>query len=210
MAHEKDIGDCRLILADCMDLIGEIADGVAVVTDPPYGIGIRSRVNWQAVADWDRERIDIAPWLDIGTHHLIWGAQYYADLLPVSEAWMCWVKRPLDGISKRQNHTTIELAWTDYGKPRFHKQVWDGGKREGRAENRTFCHPTQKPVELMEACLDGLPPGCTVVDPFMGSGTTGLACLRRGHPFIGIESDPQHYETAVERIRSASREPMLL
>ena len=78
--------------------------------------------------------------------------------------------------------------------------LWDGFKRQ--SEIGEHHHPTQKPVALMAWCLDiaKVPEGATVLDPYMGSGTTGIACIRTGRKFIGIEKDPKHFQTAVERI----------
>jgi site-specific DNA-methyltransferase (adenine-specific) len=204
------IGRATLYNADCRDVLPLLGNVDAVVTDPPYGINVRARVNHPEAADWDGVIADLIPWLAIGRHHVFWGAQYYAHQLPLSEAWACWVKRPLEGINKRQTHTTIELAWTDHGKPRFHAQVWDGGKREGCADNRLFCHPAQKPVELMAWCIANLPESANVIcDPFAGSGTTGVAAVQAGKSFIGIERDPEHFNTACKRIRQAQNQGLL-
>ena len=91
----------------------------------------------------------------------------------------------------------------------FEGKAWAGRRDEGvikghwivtrKSMGRT--HPNEKPVSLMGAIIDKLPPGCTVLDPFMGSGTTGLACIRTGRRFVGIEKDPAHYATALERIQ---------
>lgn len=198
------IGDATLYLGDCLDILPTLGKVDAVITDPPYGINVSTRVNFSEKQAWDAERPNLSPWLAVGRFRLFWGGQYYSDVLPMSESWACWVKRPLDGIVKKQVHSTIELAWSNFGKPRFFKQVWDGGKREGDAENRTFCHPSQKPVELMRWCVDELPAGAeTILDPFMGSGTTGVACVQLGRKFIGIEREPKYFDIACKRIEQA-------
>lgn len=209
MRVEK-IGDATLYLGDCREILPTLGKVDAVVTDPPYGIGIRTRVNHQERQAWDTERVDLLPLLTVGRYHLFWGGQYYADVLPPAEGWATWVKRPLDGISKRQTHATTELAWSDFGKARFFKLVWDGGKREGCEGNRTFCHPSQKPVELMAWCVADLPNDTEVVlDPFMGSGTTGVACAQLGRRFLGIEREPSYFDIACRRIEEAYRQPRL-
>lgn len=206
--RKEVIGDCTLYLGDCLEIMPSLGNVDAVVTDPPYGIGIRTRVNFQEVQSWDRERPDLAPILKVGKYHVVWGGQYFAPTLPASGAWLTWVKRPLDGISKKQTHATTELAWSDFGKARFMKHVWDGGKREGCEENRTFCHPSQKPLEVMEWCIGGLPEDASsVLDPFMGSGTTGVACAKLGRKFTGIEIDEGYFDIACERIRKAYAQP---
>lgn len=207
MSRVEQIGKARLYLGDCREVLPTLPKVDAVITDPPYGINIRARVNHPERAAWDTERADIAPWLSVGRHHLVWGGQYFADVLPVSEGWATWVKRPLEGIDKRQTHSTTELAWSDFGKSRFYKQVWDGGKREGCEANRTFCHPTQKPVELMAWCVATIPDEPeTILDPFMGSGTTGVAAVQMGRSFIGIEREPKYFDIACKRIEDAQRQ----
>lgn len=195
-----------LYCGDCHDLLPIEAD--AVVSDPPYGIGWRPRVNHTGDDHvWKDDTVfDPSLFLAFGRYHCFWGAQYFADKLPLRESWLCWVKRPLDNgdfSGDPRTYSTIELAWTDYArKPAFKSIVWDGGKRQGDRQNRTFCHPAQKPVELMTWCIGMLPDDCGVVlDPFMGSGTTGVACVREGRNFIGVEKDEKYFEIAVERIR---------
>lgn len=157
----------------------------------------------------DSVTFDPAPFLAIGRRQLFWGAQYFADKLPPSEAWATWVKRPIDFDFSKDSRTyaTTEMAWTNWGKPRFICHIWDGGKRAGVAENRTFCHPAQKPVEVMEWCL---PPDCEVIlDPYMGSGTTGIACANLGRKFIGVELEAEYFEVACKRLENAQRQEKL-
>jgi len=95
-----------------------------------------------------------------------------------------------------------EMAWSNFGcKTRVKSHVWDGGKRQGVPENRTFCHPSQKPIEVMEWCVSYAEG--TILDPFMGSGTTGVACANLGRKFIGIEIEPKYFDIACERIEAA-------
>jgi site-specific DNA-methyltransferase (adenine-specific) len=199
--YASSCGRVTLYLGDALELIDRLkAD--AVVTDPPYNIGWRPRVNHQNDGWTDDEAFDPAPWLEIGSKHLFWGGNYIADKLPPSQSWHVWVKRPsdFDFSNDPRTYATIELAWSNYGTKAKHKvQVWDGGKRQGDPENRTFCHPSQKPIELMAWCM---PKDADVIlDPYMGSGTTGIAAIRTGRKFIGVERDPAHYATALERIR---------
>lgn len=204
------IGNATLYLGDCREILPTLPKVDAVITDPPYGIGISTRVNFKNAQEWDKPIEFISELLKIGQFHLFWGGQYYAHILPQSAAWACWIKRPLGGIKKAQVHSTIELAWSDFGKPRFFKHVWDGGKREGCSENREFCHPSQKPVELMRWCIDMLPEPGIVCDPFIGSGTTGVACMNLGRKFIGIEIEQKYFDIACRRIEDAQRQQRLL
>jgi site-specific DNA-methyltransferase (adenine-specific)/modification methylase len=101
------------------------------------------------------------------------------------------------------------MAWTDFGgKPRIKTHVWDGGKRAGAKDNRSFCHPAQKPVEVMDWCVS-LTDAQTILDPFMGSGTTGMACANLGRRFIGIELQPEYFDLALTRIRAAQAQVRL-
>ena len=203
------IGDAVLYLGDCRELLPLLPKVDAVVTDPPYGIGWKPRVNHQDQTWVDEINFDIRSFL-VGTHHVIWGGQYFADKLPVSEGWLTWVKRPTghDFSNDERSYATTELAWRDFGKARFISHVWDGGMRAGAAENRTFCHPSQKPIEVMEWCVKQLPADReTILDPFMGSGTTGVACVKLGRKFIGCEIEPKYFEIACKRIEQAYAQP---
>lgn len=201
-----EIGDASLYLGDCLELLPRLQVD-AVVTDPPYGIGRtespRMLEKYGEQAWSDREPFDPRPWLAIGKRHLFWGAQYFADKLPIADSWLTWCKRPIDydfSLDSR-SYATTELAWSDWGKARFKCVVWDGGKRAGRPENRRFCHPSQKPIEIMEWCI---PDECEVIlDPYMGSGTTGVAAANLGRRFVCVELEPEYFTVACERIEAA-------
>jgi site-specific DNA-methyltransferase (adenine-specific) len=194
-------GDCREIAP----MVGPID---FVLTDPPYGI------NWQPPSArhkgqaWrDDEQFDATGWLSVGKEHVFWGANYFAQTLPHSADWLTWVKRPVhvDFSRDDRSYSTTELAWTDVGcRARFMCLVWDGGKRSGAPENRHFLHPAQKPIELMLWCLSLSKTRGTVLDPFMGSGTTLVACKRLGRRAIGIEREEAYCEIAAERLAQGS------
>lgn len=208
MVEWVEIGDARLALGDCRDILPTLGKVDAVVTDPPYGIDWKPRVNhqeqvWVDVIDFDITQIII------GDYNIVWGGQYFADKLPVSEGWLTWCKRPIDCDFSNDNRTyaTTELAWRDFGKSKFISHVWDGGMRAGKADNRTFCHPSQKPIEVMEWCVSQIPETAqTILDPFMGSGTTGVAAVQMGRRFIGIEREPKYFDIACKRIEDAQRQ----
>jgi site-specific DNA-methyltransferase (adenine-specific) len=201
----------ELYLGDCREILPALGRVDAVVTDPPYGIGWKPRVNHQDQTWVDEINFDIRDFL-VGGRHIIWGAQYFADKLPISEGWLTWVKRPTshDFSNDDRSYATTELAWRDFGKSKFIAHVWDGGMRAGAAENRTFCHPSQKPIEVMEWCVRQLPlEAKTILDPFMGSGTTGVAAVKLGRKFIGIEIEPKYFDIACRRIQQALDAPDL-
>jgi site-specific DNA-methyltransferase (adenine-specific)/modification methylase len=207
------IGDCELLLGDCLEILPTLGPVDAVVTDPPYGINWKPRVNHQDQRWIDNVQFDPAPFLAVGRYHLFWGAQYFADRLPPSEGWVSWVKRPVAGgdfSNDLRSYSTTELAWRNWGKARHVVHVWDGGMRAGAAENRTFCHPSQKPVEVMDWCIRHSPADAqTILDPFMGSGTTLVACAKLGRRGIGIEIDEGYFEIACGRVRKAYAQPDL-
>jgi site-specific DNA-methyltransferase (adenine-specific)/modification methylase len=208
MVEPVVIGNAELWLGDCRDILPTLGKVDAVVTDPPYGIGWKPRVTHQDQPWVDVIDFDIRTLL-VGRFNLVWGGQYFADVLPPKEGWLTWVKRPVDCDFSRddRSYSSTELAWRDWGKPRFICHVWDGGMRAGKPENRTFCHPSQKPIEVMEWCLYQLPEGCeTILDPFMGSGTTGVAAVQMGRRFIGIEREPKYFDIACRRIEEAQKQ----
>lgn len=211
-----------LYLADCHDLLPIEAD--AVVSDPPYGIGFQhsgfvntanyggSKVNatrrtatHNRKVIGDEEPFDPTPWLDYETV-ILWGADHYASRLPHGR-WLTWDK--LAGQESWDSFGDAEHAWFNrVGATRIFRYMWKGlcqGAGEDKGTKRV--HPTQKPVCLMRWCLDvaGVPENGTVLDPFMGSGTTGVACVRTGRNFIGVETDEKYFDVAVERLRRELR-----
>lgn len=208
MVEPVIIGRATLYNADCRDVLPTLSGVDAVVTDPPYGINWKPRVNHQDQPWVDQIDFEILPLL-IGRYNLVWGGQYFSDVLPAKEGWLTWVKRPVDHDFSNDNrsYATTELAWRDWGKPRFICHVWDGGMRAGDPDNRTFCHPSQKPIEVMRWCVAQLPEDARIVcDPFMGSGTTGVAAVQMGRSFVGVEREPTYFATACRRIEEAQRQ----
>ena len=195
-----------LYLGDCLDILPGLEAGCvdAVITDPPYGI---SRVwkggnshGWGAARiatphrnGWDqnppsRQMLDTIRMM--GNVVIIWGGNYFD--LPKSRGWLIWVK-PERNFSLSE----AELAWTNIDMP---MRVF-----EHRRSDFGRIHPTQKPLKLMEWCIEKFAKSETVIlDPFMGSGTTGVAAMRTGRRFIGIELDPDYFRIAEQRIKNAA------
>lgn len=198
MRIEK-IGNATLYLGDCKDILPSIGKVDAVVTDPPYGIGIASNPIRQAhkKRDWDAEPPSnrlIEELLKISEFQIIWGGNYFS--LPASKGFYIWDKVQPENFTLAM----CEMAWTNIDKPakifRF------------RVVGYEKSHPTQKPVALMEWCIQKLPATAnTILDPFMGSGTTGVACAKLGHSFIGIERDEEYFDVACRRIEEAYKQP---
>lgn len=205
--REEQIGDCRLILGDCLSVFpSEIFD--ACITDPPYGIqadkakahsSIRDNPSW-GNPSWDLERPQpfvFGKMLGCSKYQIIWGGNYFTDYLPVSPGWLSWRKPEAEtGFSLGD----VELAWTNLPIAPRQKTVV---RRDGNV------HPTQKPLKLMQWCIDMLPEHKSIIDPFMGSGTTGVAAVTRGKSFVGIEVNPEYFVIACERIHKAYNQPDL-
>jgi DNA modification methylase len=201
--REEIIGECRLILGDCADVIETLGEVDACVTDPPYGIGERMQGGTWGAADKysDFRGWDIAPprallhGITRNIPAIVWGGNYFD--LPVSRCWLAW-----DKINAVPTMADVELAWTNFDKPAKRLRLPVGKHEHG--------HPTEKPLALMTWCLSHLPESVRVVcDPFMGSGTTGVACVKRGLSFIGIEKHEPYFDIACKRIEAAYKQPDL-
>jgi site-specific DNA-methyltransferase (adenine-specific)/modification methylase len=196
--RKEIIGNCTLYLGDCRDILPTLGKVDAVVTDPPYGINIAANPVRQAHAKktWD----DAAPCADLiknvvdaGSEAIIWGGNYFN--LPPSRGFLVWDKVQPEDFSLAM----CEQAWwsKDTNAKLYRRRVVGYEKH----------HPTQKPVELMQWCLSHVSGAQTILDPFMGSGTTGVACVKMNRSFIGIELDPDYFEIACQRIRDAYAQP---
>ena len=214
------IGNCVLYQGDCLQVMPVVGKVDAVVTDPPYGIGesggkaktrtsgLTSKINGASKyqrdygdKDWDAKTCDteIAFAVSMAKHSVVFGGNYY-DLPPTS-CWLIW-----DKLNGATDFADCEMAWTNLPKAiRRLSLLWHGCMRVERHIPRE--HPTQKPVAVMEWCIKHLPPNAeTILDPFMGSGTTGVACVNLGRKFIGIELDPDYFDICVKRITDAHRQ----
>jgi hypothetical protein len=215
IVKEERIGGQRLILGDCREIIGGL-EFQAIVADPPYGIGAASgsfigtkkRRNAKCAprdyghSEWDETPADMS-WFDGSIPAVIWGGNFLA--LPPTKRWLIWDKLN-DGMALAD----CEIAWTNTdGAIRLFRHEWAGFRR-GPEQGIERHHPTQKPVALMEWCLGFLPNAQTILDPFMGSGTTLVACQRLGRQGTGIEIDPEYFAIACKRVDEAARQPDLL
>jgi len=209
--RKEVIGDCTLYLGDCMDILPTLGKVDAVVTDPPYGIGEAagkngSRSNLAIAKDYGNHRWDdkpaedaIALCVDVAKQCVVFGGNYYS--LPPTSCWLVWDKE-----NGANDFADCELAWTNLPiAVRRIRYMWNGMLR-ANGEKRGD-HPTQKPIGVMRWCVD-FTTG-TVCDPFMGSGTTGVACVQLGRKFIGIEISEEYFEIACSRIRQAYNQPDL-
>jgi DNA modification methylase len=198
--REVQIGNCRLINADCLAVMPTLDKVDAVVTDPPYGIGMdggKVGKSEYEKKNWDTNAADVSWIVASNAPSIIWGGNYFK--VTPSEKWLVW--------DKKNDPTTFadcELAWTNInGAVRVFRWLWSGPYQQKREERY---HPTQKPVALMEWCLGFLPNAQTILDPFMGSGSTGVACVNLGRSFIGVELDEGYFDIAVRRITDAHKQ----
>lgn len=205
------MSEVRLHLGDCLKLTLPRVD--AVVSDPPYGMdwdtdcarfsgGTKHHRKSAAGRDWgkpiegDGRPFDPSPWLDF-PKAILWGANHFASRIPVGTT-LVWVKRHSAAFGSFLSDA--EVGWQKGGHGVYlHKDL----SMNALAKSRL--HPNQKPVGLMRWCLERLklPPGATVLDPYMGSGTTGVACVQMGFNFIGMEIDPGYFEIAKRRVEEA-------
>ena len=198
---EERIGGQRLILGDCREIICGLTTQ-AIVTDPPYGLGKRMQGGTWGAKDhnsgflkWDLSAPDWLPEAIGQTPAIVWGGNYLP--FPPSRCWLMWNK-----VNAVPTMADFEQAWTNLDRPSKRMDL-----PVGRVE---YGHPTQKPLALMEWCLGFLPDAKTILDPFMGSGTTLVACQRMGRQGTGIELDPDYFAIACRRVDEAARQPDLL
>lgn len=190
----EHIGDATLYLGDCRDILPTLARVDAVITDPPYGIGIANNPVRQAHArsDWDDSPPDAALLSDVvsrATVSVVWGGNYFG--LPPNQNFLVWDKLQPQDFSLAM----CEYAWSNkQGPAKLFRQSVLSYRKD---------HPTQKPTELMVWCIEQAGHPQTVLDPFMGSGTTGVACAQLGRRFIGIEREPKYFDIAFRRIEQA-------
>lgn len=230
------IGDCTLYLGDCLEILPTLGVVSHLISDPPYedelhaAIGrIRRNDGREMITDLgfagvNADRASIAShsvaasagWVILFT--LAEGVRAWRDALQEAKAkWdtTCfWVKPDasprFNGQGPARGAECFVTCWAGKG----HRKWNAGGKRGVYTHcvnvGRQGEHPTEKPVSLMaEIIRDFTAPGDVVCDPFMGSGTTGVACAQHGRGFVGIEQNPTWFDLACRRIEEAYRQPRL-
>lgn len=183
-----------------------------VLTDPPYGIGEAKGKNKSrgklaiskdyGVANWDNQPIsqDLFDYIQcFAKNCIIFGGNYY-KVLP-SSCWLVWDKQ-----NGKTDFADCELAWTNLNKAvRKFTWKWQGMLQQNMGQHKEHrFHPTQKPVALMKWCIDIAGDPQTVLDPFMGSGTTLRAAKDLGRKAIGIEIEEKYCEIAAKRLEQES------
>lgn len=201
-----------LLLGDCLEHMRGMADASvdAVITDPPYGIGrdgakrTTSRHGGRKAYEfqgWDASRPDKVVFdemLRVGKTVIVWGGNYFADYLPPSQKWLVWDK------DQRIMQSDGELAWTSLDGA---LRIYDLNRVALMTDGAV--HPTQKPVSLMKWCIEQVRDCQTIFDPFMGSGSTGVAAVQLGRNFIGCEINPAYFAIAQRRIEAAQAQMVM-
>ena len=214
MVEWVEIGNARLALGDCREILPTLPKVDAVVTDPPYGIEMAGGFSGaggfskpiarrEYEGDWDSEAPDADVFkmiVNCAPQSIIWGGNYFTDKLPQAPFWLVWDKE-----NSMPSFSDAELAWTNIDKKSVKRIRYMQNGCMSREKERW--HPTQKAVEVMRWSISHLKDEPqTILDPFMGSGTTGVAAVQMGRKFIGIEREPKYFDIACKRIEDAQRQ----
>ena len=223
LSHIETIGDAVLYLGNALDIAPTLSRDCAVIADVPYGINANTKARSSKrvgavesrhagnpilqdfpVIEGDDKPFDPTVWLSY-PEVILFGANYFCDRLPPSSKWLVFDKRR--GNTSDDN-ADCEIAWTNIkGPARLFSHLWRGMVRDSETGQKKV-HPTQKPIPLMRWCIEQVK-AMTILDPYMGSGTTGVACLQLGRKFLGVEIDPVYFDTACRRIEAAIKVPEL-
>lgn len=238
VAEKVVIGNAELWHGDCRELRPTLQPVDAVISDPPYGQKLKTNIAyasgtkkrmvpqrgggslevspqvWPDTIHGDDEPFDPAPWLALAPRVLLWGAHKFHDRLPDGGTWLVWDKVP---TGKVRDQGDGEAAWLNVpGAMRIYRLLWDGlcvgdAARAEVTAGQQRVHPTQKPVALMEWCIlqAKVAQDATILDPYMGAGSTGIAAVKMGRRFVGIEIERKYFDTACERIAAAQAQERL-
>lgn len=200
------IGDCSLYLGDCMDVLPNIDLVSAVITDPPFGVGnfvqVTGNIRGSSVA-WNdyqppKELFDLLE--EKSDYRIIWGANYF-NCFEEKGGALIWIKnQPMPDFSKAEIASCsfykkveiINITWTNF------------------VNTKVTSHPCERPVSLYKHCINYLPDSKTILDPFMGSGSVGVACAEMRKNFVGIEKDAGYFDMCCARIEESYKQGDLL
>jgi len=223
------LGPHRVLCGDSTKLedVERLMDGKKadmVFTDPPYGMsvvknnkvgadfGVAKKGSYSEVIGDDTLEVaedfyNLCVSLDY-KRYIIWGGNYFMKFLPLSTGWIIWDKRGDTGI--RNTFADGEMAWTNFQKQvRIYKQLWNGMIREGEKDKRL--HPTQKPIKILSDILLEYTTNTEVIlDAFLGSGSTLIACEKTGRTCYGLELDPKYVDVIVQRYVDYVDNPMVV
>jgi len=213
------IGDALLILGDSLEIMPTLGKVELIVTDPPYGIGLdfvyrHGTLKKESIHE-QKEWNDAKPpykcfqmMFDCSDNQIIWGCNYFSPMIPhegriihdkdllIAGTKLKFSEADIASCSMQKRVTLFKYRWG--GNVQGQTINWDNTGPDART------HPTQKPIALMIYCIENYSDeNHTILDPFMGSGTTGVACVNLGRKFIGIEIEERYFSIACKRIRAA-------
>ena len=220
--------DVKLYLGDCLEVMRGFPDKSvdAVITDPPYGMNLDTdfskmvnRNNFKGLSAGniysnvigDNRQFDPSEILKMADTVVLFGYDYFSNKLPDNSTVLVWDKRLTESADKCFG-SPFELLWINKKtRKRFYRVRWYGLFGTEKQDIKKRVHPTQKPIELMVKIIEDFThEGDTILDPFMGSGTTGVACVQTGRNFIGIEISEEYFRIAEKRIAEAQKQPRLI
>lgn len=210
---EVTIGNCRLIHGDCLEILPHLPKFDLILTDPPFGMGnfVQTSGNVRGRGEGFGTKViwnDETPSKEVfdlirqkSKERVIWGANFF-NCFEEGGGAIVWVKQqPMPNFSKADI-----ASCTHFKKTEIVTIPWTNFYAARQSESD---HPCERPVLLYEWCLEYMPKSKNVCDPFMGSGTTGVACARMGLQFTGIERERKYFEIACRRIEQAYSQPRL-
>ena len=192
------------------------------IVDPPYGIGVGSmnyttsgaiktqgnsaakRKDYRKKGDWDSKTPEPEYFQElfrISKNQIIWGGNYFSDMLAPSKSFVCWDKRCQADMSN--DFADCEYAWCSQGVARMFRYVWNGMLQGNMKNKENRFHPTQKPVALYEWLLTHYAKqGDKILDTHLGSGSSRIACYNLGFDFVGCEIDEDYFKAQEERYQA--------
>lgn len=210
--QKETIGDCTLYLGDCMEVMPELGVFDAVVTDPPYGMGFVSghrKLGTKHMPIANDGDVTFLKWASelqaIHSKYIFMRWENLQDLSITPKSCITWVKdnHSMGDLEHEHGRQTEICAFYAHDGHKWPNKRPNDVIKCARTGNNL--HPTEKPVSLMEVIVNWTLGG--IVDPFMGSGTTGVACAKLGRKFTGIELEQKYFDIACKRIEEACKQP---
>lgn len=208
---------------NCLELLKRLDDKSIdlIVTDPPYGIKINKmsfvttgaikpsknakakRTDFRKMAEWDKERIGkeyFDEMFRVSKNQIIFGGNYYTDILPPTKSWIIWDKRTQDKY--RNDFADCEMAWCSTGVARVFRWLWSGMIQQDMKNKEKRYHPTQKPVGMFKQIIEKYSKeGDLILDPFVGCGSTCIASRILNRNYIGVDLSADYCRIAEERLK---------
>ena len=216
--YEEENPSLKIYCGDCLDIMPLLPKVDLVVTDPPYGcIGGSKAIGGsnfvranQYDTEWDNSRFSVEQLKSLtekSKHQVIWGVNYFWDYFKPTNSLIVWDKKCQNGWD--DTFSDAEIAWTSFeSKLLVYRHLWVGALKKPKTDDGNRVHPTQKPTQLIKFCIQqskyyDIP--LTILDPFLGSGTTLVACKELNRNGIGIEISEKYCEIAKTRLQNTTR-----